>query len=147
MGKDLLIATLVVVSLAILGLYEGLRLLYIPLPFPDPVGPGGYLLFISVLLLICGIGYFCAYRKRSATADGKRFSFRTIGESGRLLIVLALYSIAVPIIGYIVATGFFFMIGMRICGEKSWLRSIIISLLLTGGFELLFERFGGIQLP
>lgn len=140
------IETSLLIGLAALSIYEGARLTTIALPVKDPLGPGWYLLSISVLLLICSVIYWCVQFKSGVGKRRKGLSFH-VGSAVQSLIVLTLYCIAVPLVGYIISTIFFFPVTIHIFGLNSWIKSIIIGLVYASAFFFTFSYLAGLPLP
>ena len=145
------IEVLFLLILAILGIYDGIRMTKVPLPNPDPVGPGWYLFIVSGILFLCTILYLFTERSRwkglgTAERKGRTFSL-SISTLGWLLMVLAGYTLAIPRIGYLPSTVFFFVLTLHICGVRSWPKSILWGLLFTVVFKLLFFDLAGVSLP
>ena len=145
------IEVLSLLIVAFLGIYDGIRMTKVPLPNPDPVGPGWYLFIVSGMLFLSVVYYFFSEKsrqKRLATAEKKtpRFSF-SINTLGWLLIVLVGYTLATPRIGYIPSTAFFFVLTLHICGVHSWRKSILWGLVFTVVFKLLFSDLAGVSFP
>ncbi len=137
--------------LASLGIYDGIRMTKVPLPNPDPVGPGWYLIIVSGLLFLCVILYLFIERSRQrllvmAEKKVRAFSF-SINTLGWMLIVLVGYTFATPRIGYAPATAFFFILILHILGMRSWPKSILWGLVFTVVFKLIFSDLAGVSLP
>lgn len=145
MSKGLLIETLLLMGLATLGIYDGARLLRIHIPH-DPLGPGGFLLIISIMLVICSVINLWVHYEQGATAEGKRFSLH-IGQVGQAVIVYILYAIAVPLVGYLLGSVFFFVLMVRIFGETSWIRTIVFGLIFAVVFKIGFSSLMEIPIP
>ncbi len=145
------IEVLSLLILASLGIYDGIRMTKVPLPNPDPVGPGWYLFIVSGMLFLCVILYLFIEKSRRrllviAEKKIRTFSF-SINTLGWMLIVLVGYTLATPRIGYIPATAFFFVLTLHILGIRSWPRSILLGLVFTVVFKLLFSDLAGVSLP
>jgi len=145
------IEVLSLLILASLGIYDGIRMTKVPLPNPDPVGPGWYLFIVSGMLFLSVVFYSFienSRQKRVARAEKKppalSFSINTLGW---MLIVLVGYTLAVPRIGYTPATAFFFVLTLHISGVRSWRKSILWGLVFTVVFKLLFSELAGVNLP
>lgn len=150
MKKGVVADVLFVLILGSLGFYEGIRLTKVQLLNPDPVGPGWYLAAISGLLVLLGVLYLFAPENRKTLADRTQQKvprFFYIGTGGRLTIVLLAYVIAIPLLGYISASLFFFVMTFYITGVKTWLKSIAYGITLTIIFKLLFVNIAGISFP
>jgi hypothetical protein len=138
---------IILLVLAVAGIYEGFRLSKSVLLFIDPVGPGWYLFFMSCLLLLCAIALLV---KQFA---GRKAGLREVGlalhkgAAGRALMLLLLYGTAVMTLGYVVASAIFFILVQRIFGERSWIRCTMIGLSITGCFYFVFSYLAGMPLP
>ena len=53
--RVLFVESLLIVGLAVIGIFEGLRLTRVDLQQSEPLGPGWYIVFLSAVLLICGV--------------------------------------------------------------------------------------------
>ena len=147
--KALLLELLFMLVLAFLGLYDGIRLSRVSLLNPDPVGPGWYLFIVSGMLFLCALWYCFIpknQKKRIARAEKKVPPF-SIGSAGWVLIVLVVYTIVTPLVGYTPATAFFFVLALRFSGVNSWPKSIVLGLAFAAAFKFLFSDLAGISLP
>ena len=146
MDKGSLIESLFLISLAAVGIREGIRLLGIPLLFRDIIGPGWYILVMSVLLLICAISYLLKNLKQPViTREGSLFSH--LGPAGKVSVVFGLYIAVVSFIGYAISTFLFFIIILHASGEKSWIKCLVIGMAVALIFKLAFFNLAGIPLP
>jgi hypothetical protein len=138
---------IILLALAMAGIYEGLRLSKSALLFVDPVGPGWYLFFMSCLLFVCAIALLIKqFIRRKAGQREVSLSLHK-GPAGKALILLVLYGIAVMFLGYLIASALFFILVQRIFGERSWLRCTTIGLCITGCFYFVFSYLAGMPLP
>jgi hypothetical protein len=142
----MLLESLLLMALAALGIYEGARLAKVVLLFEDPVGPGWYLFIVSSLLFVCAIIYLARKFRGRAGAGMKSFSLHS-GPAGQSLLLLLLYGVATLLVGYVIASAFFFILVQRIFGERSWARSAAIGLAITGAFYFGFSYLAGVPLP
>jgi putative tricarboxylic transport membrane protein len=128
---------------------EGLRLIIYKDPYVlyDPLGPGVYILVLSLGLLVTGIVHFISnYRKlpggrKVAASKGMRVQlFSSIG-------ILALYILLVSFVGYLVATLTFFFLELRVAGVRSWRTNIILTLVLSVVYYVIFVKFCDMVFP
>lgn len=145
MSSVLLVETLFLLGLATFAIYDGIRLKSIPLLVYDPIGPGWYLLIISSMLFLSSLCYFLINVKQKLPVEKHKLSLH-FGPVSQLLLLLVLYTAAVPIVGYTLGTIFFFVFSLRIYGAK-WTWSLLISLAFSAGFLLCFSVFAKIPLP
>jgi hypothetical protein len=142
----MLLESILLIALAVVGICDGVRLSRVTLLFEDPVGPGWYLFFMSILLLACAIIYWIRESRRGAEAGISGFSLHK-GLAGQALLLLLLYGIADLFVGYFVASAFFFILAQRIFGERSWARGVAVGLAITGAFYFAFSYLAGVPLP
>lgn len=119
-----------------IGAYEGYRLAQEPLLWKDPVGPGWFLFWVSVLMIVLGLVRIRKPGEDSRPlfdeADGGSTTYS--GQAFRLLGVFAAYVFLLPLAGYEIATFLFFTAALKIAGFATWRYSILVGLLLTAIF-------------
>jgi putative tricarboxylic transport membrane protein len=149
MNLKVLIEGISVLVFGLVAMIEGLRLILYRDPsfLYDPLGPGIYILVLSLGLMAVSVVHFVEnYRKfpgkrRGAAGEKKRGQlFSSIG-------ILALYILLVHFIGYVVATLTFFFLGLRVSGVPSWRNNIISTLTLTIVYYVIFVKFCGMVFP
>lgn len=140
-----LLESLFLIGLAILGLREGVRLLKVPLLFVDIIGPGWYIFFVSVLLLMSALVYSWGYFKRPGISKDKHFLLH-LGPPGRITAIFGLYIIIVPFIGYAIGSMIFFILVFHASGMRSWVWSILIGIGVALAFKFCFSYLAGIPL-
>ena len=138
---------IILLVLAVAGIYEGVRLSKSVLLFVDPVGPGWYLFFMACLLFVCAIALLVRQFIRRKAGQRTADLMLHKGPAGRALVLLFLYGIAVMFLGYLIASAMFFIVVQRIFGERSWLRCTTIGLCITGCFYFVFSYLAAIPLP
>lgn len=147
MDIALLIESILLSGLSILGIWEGIRLLRQEHTMGDLIGPGGFVLSVSAVLFLITIVYLLRMyltRRGFVKTQWVRPRFGTIG---RLMVVLGLYVVAVPIVGYAIGSAIFFILAFKISGVKSWGRSTAVGIVVALAFELVFSRYAGISFP
>ena len=141
-----------VVIVALLGIADAWRLSSVVRAggtFHDVIGPDRYLGAISLGLLFCGIWALSKNLKTTRPPMIKKEE----GEGSHVhqvvlvVFVLVLYAFAMPILGYLLATCFFFPVIYFIFGVRPWLKSILIGLSTTAVFYAIFEYFAEMPLP
>jgi len=142
-----MILEIILLVMAVVGIFEGIRLSKSVLLFADPVGPGWYLFFMSCLLFICAMALFVrALIKRKAGQHEVDLSLHK-GFAGRVMLLLFLYGIAILYLGYAVASAIFFVWVQRLFGERSWARCAVLGATITGCFYLVFSYLANLPLP
>ena len=140
------IGNILLMALAIIGIYEGARLAGGTLLIEDPVGPGWYLLFMSALFFLCGSALLVRQIRSETVSHGGGLSVLK-GPAGQSLILLISYGLVVLVAGYLVGSILFFVSAQRVFGERSWVRSAVLGLVMTGSFYLVFSHLAGVPLP
>ena len=149
MKKIVFIEASILLAIGIVTMGEALRLIVYkdPQALYDELGPGTYLLVISIALMVTGgIHLIYNYRKskrmRIITLD-KKLRNQMIGT----ILTFALYTFLVDVLGYLFATVIFFLLEFRIVGVKSWVVDIGLSLLLTATYYAVFVKLCGLVFP
>ncbi len=142
-----MILEIILLVMAVVGIFEGIRLSKSVLLFADPVGPGWYLFFMSCLLFICAMALFVrAFTKHKAGQPEVSLSLHK-GFAGRAMFLLFLYGVAVIYLGYAIASAIFFVWVQRLFGERSWVRCTVLGATITGCFYLVFSYLAHLPLP
>jgi hypothetical protein len=149
MNKKVLIEVLSIVVLSLLTMAEGFRLIIFKDPYIlyDPLGPGSYILVLSFGLLAVGIVYFITnYRKPPSAgrlAESEKVKIQLFSSIG----VLALYILLLHFVGYLLSTPIFFFLQLRISGVKSYIKTIVLSLVLSCAYYAVFVKLCGVAFP
>ncbi len=149
MNLKVLIEGILILVFSLVAMIEGFRLILSKDPYVlyDPLGPGFYILVLSLGLLAVGLVHFIAnYRKPSGAgkvAASKEMRIQLFSSIG----ILALYILLVHFVGYGVATLTFFFLELRVAGVKSWRTLVILTLVLTIVYYVIFVRFCGMVFP
>jgi hypothetical protein len=138
-----------VVVFGLVATAEALRLIIYKDPYTlyDPVGPGFYVLALSVGLLIVGVGHFAANYREGCIVECAALTSGEIRQLLSAIIVLLLYIVLMSITGYLVATLVFFLLDMRVSGVKSWRINVVLALLLTALYYAIFVRVCEMEFP
>ncbi len=138
---------IILLVMAIAGIYEGAKVSKNILLFVDPVGPGRYLFLVACLLFVCtGALLVRQFIKRKASYREAKISLHR-GPAGRALLLMLLYGFAIIYLGYIIASTIFFILAQRLFGERSWIRCVVIGISIMGCFYFVFSYLGGVPLP
>ena len=147
-----LVESLVVILLAALGLADAWRLSNLVRAggtFHDVIGPDRYLGVISAGLLICGVWNLVAglkSRKPPQVKGGER-EWSQVNQVILVAFLLFVYTFAIPILGYLLATFIFFPVIYFIFGVRPWPKSIIVGWITAGLFYAIFAHFAEMPLP
>jgi hypothetical protein len=147
-----LIESLVVMAAAGIGLGDAWRLsgaLRAGGTFHSAMGPDTYLATVSATLLLCGVWNLVGTRRDKETpgAHGAEDSGGLAGQVLRVVVLLIAYVAAFPILGYLLATLIFFPVAFFIFGVRPWTKSLVIGVVVTAVFFILFAYFAELPLP
>jgi len=139
---------LLLVILGLVSLAESTRLVLYTDPnlLRDWLGPGYYLLVISIGLLATGIVYIHNHGRAQTVAR------EATGGDGRHRLIAsfatcALYLVLIEVIGYLLATFVFFVSMFTIVGLRSWVHKLVLGMVLSGIFYIVFVKYGGMTFP
>jgi len=114
----------------------------------DLLGPGYYLLVMSISLLITSIAYIYIFTQtRHETIAPEKVTQK--GKERLFLSFLACagYVIFIDLIGYPMATIIFFIIMFKLLGIRTWFKSILLSFVFSVVFYAVFVEFAGMIFP
>jgi hypothetical protein len=144
----------VLLVIGLISLVEGLRLISrIDLhAITDVLGPGYYIFSLGLILMVTGIAYFATrYRNIFKTKKDGLNSEVGIQKINKvvfyMIAVFIIYIILIDIFGYVVPTFFFFLLEFKLAGVKSWKINVILTLLVTSVFYLIFIQYCRIVFP
>ena len=146
LGRDV-IAGLVCLAISLVGLYFSFGLPQLPLV---PVGPGFYprivLVFMAVLSVILIAQEVMARRPgaRAASAAGYRLV-------GLVFAVFGAYAVALPLLGYRVATALFVAATQAVLDRprdvRGWIALAVIAVATSAATYLVFDTYLTVLLP
>lgn len=150
MKRRVWIEGLLLIAISIVSLIESLRLIIYkdPQTLYDVLGPGYYLLLISLGLMVTGIAYIIAHLIKLPPSIEKEevsreMRFRLWGSFA----ALGLYLILINFLGYLVSTFIFFVLEFWILGIKSWLFNIILSIICSVAYWFVFVKYCSMVFP
>ena len=149
-NRRALIEAMLVVVFGLVAMVEGLRLIIYKDPYVlyDPIGPGFYVLALSVGLLIVGVVHLGVnYRKGSIVGHATAASREMKTQLFISITALAIYIFLINFVGYLAATVVFFLLQLRVSGVKSWRSTILLSLVLTAIFYVIFVHLCELVFP
>ncbi len=140
-NRGIWIEGLLLVAISLVSLAESIRLVIYrdPQMMVDWLGPGYYLLVMSIGMLVTGVIHIYHHRKEQSIAKeetSKEMRVRLIGS----FVACALYLILINVIGYLIATIIFFILMFRIVGIKSWAYNIVLSIVVSVAYYVVFVK-------
>jgi putative tricarboxylic transport membrane protein len=141
--------TIFLLAMGLAGIVQAVVLIINPDPYAtyDKIGPGGFLILISALLIITVMVNFIRHRKdfngekRESTKEG--MTRRLVRSYAAMVIFIAL----IDIIGFLPASLILFFFMLRLLGVRSWLRSALLSIVFSISIYLLFVQALKVDLP
>lgn len=150
-NRTALIEGILLLVLSFVGLGEGIRLVLDvdPHAVPDTLGPGYYIVLVSVLLVVTSITHLVKNLRREdvgavveAVVD-KELRWRVVC----MILAMILYIVLLDIFGYAISTVVFFLMQFRIVGITSWPQNIALTALATVLFYVLFVVYCEMSFP
>jgi hypothetical protein len=135
--------------LSFVGIAEGCRLIIRkdPTLFYDPLGPGFYIILISVGIMMIGILHLALnYRKLPKVEKipvDKKMRLRMMSTIG----TCAIYIYIISIVGYLVATIVFFFLQFRVEGIKSWRFNLALTIVISLAYYFIFVKYCDMVFP
>jgi len=144
-----LIEGVLLVVLGLVALEGGLRLIIYKDAHVlyDPMGPGPYITAVGVGLMTIGVVYLVRNYRKPSTMDGVPVDSKTRIRIMSTIAACALYIFLIRIIGYLLATIIFFFLEFRIEGNKSWPLVVVLSLILSAFYYLIFVQWCSLVFP
>lgn len=109
----------------------------------DAVGADGLPKLLAVALGFCGA--MLAVRSQAAMAPTVKLAIRA--QAAGLVLVLAAYIAALPVIGYAVAIGILIASVALLAGARSIPALLVTAIVAGAGFQLVFVRLFHIAMP
>jgi len=125
------------------GMAEALRLSRLPAGLQQTLAPGYYIAGLSALLLVIGLVHMALAGGSSAAQPGGVRPGRMLA----MVAVLVAYVAAIPIVGYTAASLAFFIAAFRFFGVAAWSRSILLGLVYTAAFHVVFVVYCEVIFP
>lgn len=121
--------------------------LQVPFGQLDQPGPGTFPVVVGVVLLIASIltmweGWHAESRLRVDVPPSA--DLRRVGGAVALLFG---FLIAMPILGYVISSGLFCILMMRILSNLNWARIVVYSLVMCGALYILFIQLLHVPMP
>ena len=149
MNKVALVEGAIIIFLSIVGLKESVTLISEkdPSTVYDVVGPGYYILALSILLLASGVAHLVVHVRKSILAEkvvtDKELRIKMFGMLG----MLGLYLVMISVFGYLISTIVFFIAEFRLAGVKSWRTNILMTICVTAGYYFVFIEYCSMVFP
>jgi hypothetical protein len=135
--------------IGIVSMIEALRLILFrdPNVLYDMLGPGYFVLLVSIALIITGTYHFFVDYKKTGDKETISADKGAIRQVVYTILASAGYIFLIGIVGYVLASFFFFMAQLWIFGVRVWKINIGLAALLTTVYYLLFIEFCSMVFP
>lgn len=149
MKKTVLIEGIVMLGIASAGIIEAMYVISHkdPNTIDELIGPGSYILFLAVPLMITGLSHiFMEYRKKSRDITlgfRQQIDAKLVG----IFFITALYIYLIGVIGYLLSSIIFFIFAFRLSGVNNWRVNFIISFVISGSYYIIFVKICDLIFP
>jgi hypothetical protein len=148
-NKKVLGEFLFISVVGIITMVEALKLIFIkdPAAIYDRIGPGPYLLVVSMMFIGGGIVHLITNWRKSV-GDQKVIVDKGLRIKLTSTIVnCAIYLLLISVVGYLISTPIFFLLQFRIEGIRSWLRNLTITFVISATYYFVFVRYCSLIFP
>jgi hypothetical protein len=147
--KSVLIEGLLLLILSFVGLGESLRLILDkdPQKVYDVLGPGQFVLVLSLALMAIGASHLIVNLRKGAIVPRTEVNVEMRNRMIGMALALAFYTLAIDFLGYLISTVLFFLLEFRIVGIKSWRSNIMITIVLTAVYYVVFIKYCEMVFP
>lgn len=118
-----------------------------PQAFFDGIGPDGYLGVVSVFMILLGISLAIRSKIEGETSDWSDLRRWPPADYLVVAVILALFVVAIPIVGFSLSCLLFFVALYRLLGGWSWGRTVSYALVTTGCIYVVFLYLAEMPLP
>jgi hypothetical protein len=133
--------------IGMISMYEGFNLILHGDPSFYGIGPGLYLLIISIILMGGTIVYLVVnwrkFHSEEKVVTSREMRLRLMSTIGNC----AMYIMFISILGYFVSTLIFFFLQFRIQGIKSWFSTFMLTFIISITYYLVFVRYCSLIFP
>jgi hypothetical protein len=149
MKRTVLIEGILLLVFSFVGLGEAIRLIsdIDPHTVYDALGPGYYILILSLALMATGAAHLIFNYGKGVAAEkvvvDKAMRMKTI----YMVLAMALYILLVDIVGYLISTPLFFLMEFRLAGVTSWRRNIILTVIVSAVYYFVFVEYCDMVFP
>lgn len=141
-----LIEGILLFVISLFGTVEGFRLnISSHQTLTSMMGPGTYILVLSLGIMITSIAHFFVNYKKDTSLEKVPLKKEMGIPKSRIVVYMvgafAIYLLLISLFGYLVPTIIFFLVEFRLAGVKSWVKNIVLTLILTATFYFVFLQY------
>ena len=147
--KTVLIEGIFLLVVSFVGVGESIHLIsdIDPHTVYDALGPGYYILFLSLALTAAGAAHLIVHYGKGVAVEkvavDKVMRMKTI----YMVLTMALYILLIDIVGYLISTPLFFLMEFRLAGINSWRRNIILTVIVSAVYYFVFVEYCAMVFP
>lgn len=144
MKRATIVEGMILLVISLTGIMQGFQLNAIkdPQRLSLLMGPGTYILALSIILLITAIVHvLLGYRKGADVVSAPKTGIHASKKLILMIVVFALYAFLIDIVGYIIPTILFFLLEFRISGVTSWKVNTVLTACLVVSFYYIFIKY------
>jgi hypothetical protein len=148
-NKRVLGEMLFISVMGIITMVEAFKLIFIkdPAAIYDPIGPGPYLLVVSMMFIGGGVVHLVTHWRKSV-GDQKAVVDKKLRRKLISTVVnCAIYLLLISAVGYLISTPIFFLLQFRIEGVRSWLRNLTLTLVISATYYFVFVKYCSLIFP
>lgn len=147
MRRKTVVESVLLALLAVACMGEGLRLILRKgaEPVSDVLGPGYYVLVVGCGLMVMAVMH--ARARDNQDAQGGTAASAAWLQLAGIVAVLALYILLIDALGYLLPSMLFFLLQFRLFGVKPWARAIVLSVVVSGLYYVVFMRLCEMNFP
>jgi hypothetical protein len=147
--RTILIEALVFWCIGILAMIEALRLLVFKDPHVlyDVLGPGYFVLLISIAILMTGTFYFLGNYKKCNGKEAAQPDAEAMIPVFHTVLAVTGYIFLIGIVGYVLATFVFFVVQLWVFGVRSWKINVGSAVILAAIYYYLFVELCSLIFP
>jgi hypothetical protein len=149
MNRKVLVEGIIFLGLSSLSVIEGLRMIYQQdsLKVLEMFGPDAYILSLGIILLVLGVIHIAVHYREAGPAKEVKTDVEMRWKAVKLITAVLIYAALIHAAGYALATPIFFSAAFRIVGVKSWPLNLILSLVLSAVFYMVFVVYCNMTFP
>jgi len=147
--RTVLIEGIFLLVVSFVGVGESIRLIsdIDPHTVYDALGPGYYILFLSLALTAAGTAHLIVHYGKGVAAEKVVVDKAMRMKMIYMVLAMALYLLLIDIIGYLIATPLFFLMEFRLAGITSWRRNIILTAIVSALYYFVFVEYCSMVFP
>lgn len=142
MRKAVLIEGIVLLGIAAASIIEAMYLISHkdPNTVDEIIGPGSYILFLAVPLMITGLSHIIMGYKKKSSKIGPGFRKQIDVKLVGIFLITAVYIYLIGVIGYLLSTVIFFVFAFKLSGVNNWRANFIITFVISFCYYIIFVK-------